>query len=116
MAGASQGGGQGGEHDPQWADHSDVGRVTRFQETGAIIQLMDYLSRLPDALPDDGRVLVHNQVRPSRKLGSYGFRAWLQPMGDRIEVCDCSWAPNLGRHYVRSWRPGEWPTPMAAAT
>jgi hypothetical protein len=29
---------------------------------------MEYLTRLPKALPQDGRVLVHNNVRPARRL------------------------------------------------
>jgi hypothetical protein len=42
---------------------------------------MEYLRMLPKALPDDGRVLVHNQVQPRRlRLGLRGFRAWLQPL------------------------------------
>jgi hypothetical protein len=58
-----------------------------------------YLTRLPKAVPD-GRVLVHNHVRPTRHLGSRGFRAWLTDEGaERLEPCDCDWAPELGRHY-----------------
>jgi hypothetical protein len=45
------------------------------------------------------RVIVHNQVVPTRVLGSRGFRAWVQPMDDRIEPCPCEWARELGTHY-----------------
>jgi hypothetical protein len=64
----------------------------------------EYLKRLPAAIPAD-RVLVHNMVRPTRRLGSRGFRAWLESPGqERREVCDCPWAAELGQHYrsVRS--------------
>jgi hypothetical protein len=45
-------------------------------------------------------VLVHNSVRPTRRLGSRGFRAWLQsPDSVGLEVCGCGWAPELGQHY-----------------
>ena len=37
---------------------------------------LEYLDRLPTAVPLN-RVLVHNTVRPTRRLGSRGFRAWL---------------------------------------
>ena len=60
-----------------------------------------YLSRLPK--PGEvpvGKVIVHNQVRPSRRLDR-GFRAWLQALGDEppVEICPCGWAPELGPHY-----------------
>jgi hypothetical protein len=59
----------------------------------------EYLERLPKDAPD-GKWLVHNHVRPTRHLGSRGFRAWLEPPNtDRREVCDCAWAPELGQHY-----------------
>ena len=58
-----------------------------------------YLKRLPTQL-DPGVVLVHNSVRPTRRLGSRGFRAWLAaPDLARLEVCPCEWAPELGPHY-----------------
>jgi hypothetical protein len=59
-----------------------------------------YLSRVPEpgAVPA-GMVLVHNHVRQVRRLGSRGFRAWLQASNDRLEVCPCDWAPELGPHY-----------------
>jgi hypothetical protein len=64
-----------------------------------------YLSQLPTAIPR-GKVLVHNQGQPTRRLGSRGFRAWLSgPDRKTLEVCDCGWAPELGRHFrvARIW-------------
>jgi hypothetical protein len=58
----------------------------------------EYLQHLPDAIPP-GRYLVHNHVRPTRRLGTRGFRAWLQNDLDDREVCPCKWAPELGTHY-----------------
>ena len=40
------------------------------------IVIPDYISELPDAIPP-GRILVHNDVRPVKRLGHRGFRAWL---------------------------------------
>lgn len=60
----------------------------------------EYLLRIPK--PEDvpaGKVVVHNQVRRTRQLGSRGFRAWLQPASESVEVCPCDWAPELNQHY-----------------
>lgn len=59
-----------------------------------------YLNAIPTTIPD-GWVMVHNQVRPTRRLGSRGFRAWLQPVGSarKLEVCGCGWAPEHATHY-----------------
>jgi hypothetical protein len=57
-----------------------------------------YLSALPASVPR-GRVLVHNNVRPTRVLGSRGFRAWLQSPASTLAVCACGWAPQLGQHF-----------------
>lgn len=59
---------------------------------------VDYLFKLPSSVPE-GRWLVHNQVRPTRRIGSRGFRAWLADPDDRYEVCPCDWAPELSPHY-----------------
>ena len=69
--------------------------------------LPEYLSQLPESLPDDGRVLVHNNIRPSRRLsnrpsrrlGLRGFRAWLTAPDERWVVCNCGWTTELGQHY-----------------
>jgi hypothetical protein len=37
---------------------------------------MEYLTTRPRTVPA-GRFLVHNHIRPTRRLGSRGFRAWL---------------------------------------
>ena len=60
---------------------------------------LDYIDKLPRAVPD-GRILVHNHVRPTRQIGMRGFRAWLGSPGEkRYEICPCEWAPELGEHY-----------------
>jgi hypothetical protein len=50
-----------------------------------------------------GFVLVHNQVRPvQRIMGMNGSRYWLLRTDNpelKVEVCDCGFAPELGRHY-----------------
>ncbi len=57
-------------------------------------------STLPNAAAPSNRVIVHNHVRPTRRLGSRGFRAWLAcPDPDRLVRCACAWAPELGEHY-----------------
>jgi hypothetical protein len=49
-----------------------------------------------------GVVIVHNQVRPpTLHLGSRGFRAWLQPIDQTVEVCGCGFAPSIGPYYRR---------------
>jgi hypothetical protein len=57
-----------------------------------------YLDRLPMSVPE-GMVLVHNSARPSRRQGERGARYWLQAPNDRLVVCVCAWARELGRHY-----------------
>ena len=63
-----------------------------------------YLGRLPKAVPS-GKILVHNHIRrPARSedIGVRGFRVWLQltAYDDDVVVCDCGWAPELGKHYI----------------
>ncbi|HLQ56338.1 MAG TPA: hypothetical protein VK162_18970 [Streptosporangiaceae bacterium] len=93
---AQLGGGAGdGPHVMKVLRHKD--RNIRF------IKLDDapaYLARLP--APADvpaGKVVVHNQVTPTRQLGSRGFRAWLAKSSEELEACPCGWAPELGTHY-----------------
>ncbi len=56
-----------------------------------------------------GHVLVHNHVRPigfgpRTPCGLDGFRAWTQvPEPDRLERCDCGWAPECPVHYRVTW-------------
>jgi hypothetical protein len=60
---------------------------------------IEYLKTVPKSVPE-GRVVVHNSVRPTRRLGLNGFRAWVQRPGDeKLEVCLCGWAWHLGQHY-----------------
>jgi hypothetical protein len=74
-------------------------RKRQSAEDMAAAHGMEYLRTVPDAVPA-GRVVVHNRVRPAAVLGERGFRAWLQaPDADKLEECDCGWAPRLGTHY-----------------
>ena len=57
-----------------------------------------YLAKIPPAVPP-GLVLVHNHVKPSRRLGARGFRAWLAKSSERYVRCECGWAPELPEHY-----------------
>lgn len=54
--------------------------------------------------PAPGYGVVHNHVRPKRfpklRQGQNGFRAWTQLLDpDKLEACDCPWAPQAGPHY-----------------
>jgi len=67
--------------------------------TGPEGNLEHLVSKFPQAIPP-GRLLVHNHRKPTRQLGSSGFRAYLAPSHHpRVEPCDCGWAPELGDHY-----------------
>jgi hypothetical protein len=58
-----------------------------------------YLKAMLRTIPA-GDALVHNSVRPTLRLGSRGFQAWLEPLNTQtLEVCDCGWASELGAHY-----------------
>jgi len=59
----------------------------------------DYLNEVPRKVPE-GRIVVHNHVRPARYLGQRGFRAWADPVGTPARVvCRCGWASHLPEHY-----------------
>lgn len=59
-----------------------------------------YLFCIPTAIEVPAElVVVHNNVQPTRRLGSRGFRAWLQPPHEYLVVCECGWAPETGTHY-----------------
>jgi hypothetical protein len=77
-------------------------RARRLAESG-----MEYLQRLPDFVPAD-KVLVHNQVRATSRLGLRGFRVWLSSSDPaKLEICACGWAPELGQHFrVRQYLQG----------
>lgn len=69
----------------------DFGALTGAEQLTAI-------PRSPADIPA-GRVVVHNHVRPARRLGMRGFRAYLVQPGPLITACGCGWAPELGTHY-----------------
>jgi hypothetical protein len=71
--------------------------IERLLADGADIVYLGLI--LPAELIPDGVVVVHNHVRPRRRLGYDGFRAWVQRPTDRLEVCPCTWAPEAGVHY-----------------
>jgi hypothetical protein len=81
----------------------DMVDITHITIDGDVRETHEYLAKLPKAgwRPPADRVLVHNHVRPPvRVLGLNGFRAWLRrPDRRRLEVCPCSWAPELGPHF-----------------
>ena len=64
------------------------------------MRLSRYLPYMPRSIPD-GKILVHNRVKPVSPIGRNGFRIWLQPPSDepRLIVCNCGWAPHLEKHY-----------------
>lgn len=62
------------------------------------LALPDYPRSLPKTIPE-GRVLVHNNMRPSRIQGQRGARYWLAEPSDKLVLCSCSWAAELGPHY-----------------
>ncbi len=75
--------------------------MSKSQRKGKSFQgsvVPDYIADLPDAIPP-GRILVHNSVRPAKRLGYRGFRAWLSFPEPKCVICDCKWASNLGKHY-----------------
>jgi hypothetical protein len=57
----------------------------------------EYVARVPRRVPR-GKVLVHNNVKPTRRLGMRGFRAWLANPSKWYVECTCGWAPHL-KHY-----------------
>ena len=68
---------------------------------------MLYVERLPGGIPLGWR-LVHNVRYTGQRLGQYGFRAWLEELGDpRLpavrRVCGCGFATELGVHYRSRW-------------
>jgi hypothetical protein len=72
---------------------------------------MEYLPRVPKSVPE-GKVLVHNQVYPvTRRAGVRGSRHWLEPLSDKLEICQCHWAPELGAHYRVVKAHAHWPAP-----
>ena len=70
-------------------------------------QPVEYLHGLIGSweIPPD-RFLVHNHVRPARRLGTRGFRAWFEAPNSSLEECRCGWAAELGGHYRKVIAPG----------
>ena len=61
---------------------------------------MEYLTAEPSSLPQDGRVLVHNDVWPvAHRQGTHGSRFWLQQPEPSLKLCTCAWAPQIGQHF-----------------
>jgi hypothetical protein len=69
-----------------------------WKQGQAASHVMTCLDSVPKAVPD-GLVVVRNAVRPTRRLASRGFRAWLQQPSDELTVCSCGWASELPEHY-----------------
>lgn len=58
-----------------------------------------YLEEMPTVVPT-GKLLVHNNVVPAKRIGSRGFRIWYASPDDaKYVACDCGWASDLGKHY-----------------
>jgi len=66
----------------------------------ALDQLLESYALATKQPPPPGRILVHNRVRPTARLGSRGFRAYWARPGAEFVLCDCGWRPDLGEHYV----------------
>ena len=62
------------------------------------VEEFDYLSAVPRSAPP-GKIVVHNSLRPTMRLGVRGFRAWLAEPSPDYEACSCDWAPHLSVHY-----------------
>ncbi len=59
---------------------------------------LDYLASVPQSVPS-GKIVVHNSLPPTMRLGVRGFRAWLAEPSPDYEACSCDWAPHLSVHY-----------------
>jgi hypothetical protein len=78
---------------------ADVERVWKQRGMRYLIDVSD-IPREP--LPN-GQVLVHSHIRPHKKVGGRGFRAWTQTLNDRLEVCPCDWA-GVDLHGLKHYR------------
>ena len=82
-------------------DHStfSVNRHGRFRESDILRTVFeDVVCGCMKLTVAEGRIVVHNHVLPTRRLGSRGFRAWLADPSPTVEVCPCEWAAELGEH------------------
>ena len=71
--------------------------AARLEAIRKIVEQMNrdavcYVTRIPRHALPEGRVLVHNDVTPQRKIREHGFRAWTQLKTDRLVECHCDWA------------------------
>ena len=66
---------------------------------------MKYINEIPESVPP-GKIVVHNRVRPTMRLGSRGFRAWIQSRDEDPPTlrCDCGWASDLLPEHYRIQR------------
>jgi len=66
--------------------------LKNFLKRKGMIYLYD-VKDIPREL-QEGMCLVHNRVPPRRRLGTGGFRAWIQKqkLNDHLVVCSCDWA------------------------
>ncbi len=71
----------------------------RLQQRRMLANEIEYLEEMPVVVPA-GKLLVHNNVVPAKRVGSRGFRIWyVSPDAAKYVVCDCGWARELGEHY-----------------
>jgi hypothetical protein len=60
---------------------------------------IEYLEEMPTVVPA-GKIVVHNNVVPAKRIGSRGFRIWyVAADSSKYVACDCGWAPELGEHF-----------------
>jgi hypothetical protein len=89
---------------------AQIRRLRRERARGRVAYALnekEYVATVPTTIPHD-RVLVHNHVRPTHRLGVNGFRAWLCPADPaKYEHCPCAWMPERGAHYrvIDAWAP-----------
>ena len=64
------------------------------------------MPRAFEPLPPDDPIFTRgvsfvfrHELPSSTDASSRGFRAWLAEPNERLVVCDCGWAPELGEHY-----------------
>jgi hypothetical protein len=99
-------GGTGGASGTVWYEEGCISpgiimsrKKLRLQQRQMPPNDIDYLEEMPTAVPA-GKILVHNNVVPAKRIGSRGFRIWyVAPDSAKYVVCDCGWAAELGEHY-----------------
>jgi hypothetical protein len=70
------------------------------RELRELLELKEYVMGVIPKRVAPGRILVHNHVKPTSRIGSRGFRCWLDdPNPTHYVVCRCEWAPHQPRHY-----------------